>query len=42
VLHGLCIVDLIGVWNWLGTNNAGGKVAITDWRDIALNGWMTT
>ena len=22
-LHGLCIVALSGVWNWLGTNTAG-------------------
>ena len=37
-LHGLCIVALSGVWNWLGTNSAGGKMALADWRDIALNG----
>jgi putative DNA primase/helicase len=36
-LHGLCIVGLIGVWNWIGTNSAGGKVALADWRDVALN-----
>jgi hypothetical protein len=26
------------VWSWLGKNPEGGKVAIPDWRDIALNG----
>lgn len=36
-LHGLCIVALSGTWNWLCTNTAGGKVALPDWRDIALN-----
>jgi hypothetical protein len=35
---GLCIVALTGVWNWRTTNNAGGKVAVADWQDIALNG----
>ncbi|WP_373234862.1 DUF3854 domain-containing protein [Mycobacterium marinum] len=38
VLHGLCIVGLVGVWNWLHTNSAGGKMALPEWRDIALNG----
>ena len=37
-INGLCIVGLIGVWNWVGTNSAGGKMALADWRDIALNG----
>jgi hypothetical protein len=37
-LHGLCIVALTGVWNWMHTNNAGGKVVIAEWRDVALNG----
>lgn len=37
-LHGLCIIGLIGVWNWLTTSTAGGKVALPEWRDIALNG----
>ena len=36
-LHGLCIVALSGVWNWRGTNGAGGKMALPDWHDIALN-----
>ncbi len=35
--YGLCIVALPGVWSWMGTNTAGGKVALPDWRDIALN-----
>jgi predicted transcriptional regulator len=37
-LHGLCIVALSGVWNWLHTNTAGGKMALPEWRDVALNG----
>lgn len=24
-LHGLCIVGLVGVWGWLGTNSAGAS-----------------
>jgi hypothetical protein len=35
---GLCCVALTGVWNWRGTNANGGKVALPDWLDIALNG----
>ena len=37
-LHGLCSVGLVGVYGWLGTNTAGGKMALPEWRDIALNG----
>ncbi len=37
-LAGLCIIDLPGVWSWLGKNVHGGKTALPDWRDIALNG----
>jgi hypothetical protein len=37
-LHGLAIVALLGVSSWRGTNDAGGKVAVADWKDIALNG----
>lgn len=36
-LHGLCIVGLIGVWNWRGRNSSGGTTALPDWQDIALN-----
>jgi hypothetical protein len=36
--HGLCCVALSGVWNWRGTNGLGGKVALPDWNDVALNG----
>lgn len=36
--YGLCIVALSGVWNWRGTNDMGGKTAIADWNEIALNG----
>ena len=34
---GLCIVALPGVWSWRGTNAKGGKTAVADWHDIALN-----
>jgi hypothetical protein len=37
-INGLCIVALVGVWNWRGSNLAGGKVALPDWHDVALNG----
>lgn len=36
-IHGLCIVALSGVWNWLTTSSAGGKMALPEWRDVALN-----
>jgi hypothetical protein len=38
VSAGLCCIALLGVWNWRGTNELGGKVALTDWESIALNG----
>ena len=37
-LHGLCIVALPGVWSWRGKNRFGGKTAVADWNDIALDG----
>ena len=36
--RGLCAVALIGVWNWRGTNGAGGKTALPEWENVALNG----
>ncbi len=37
--HGIrCIVGLQGVYGWRGTNAQGGKTALSDWEDIALNG----
>ena len=38
VSKGLCCIDLLGVWNWRGTNDWGGKTALPDWEHIALNG----
>ncbi len=38
VSRGLCCIALLGVWNWRGTNGAGGKTALPDWEGIALNG----
>lgn len=37
VSKGLCCIALLGVWNWRGTNENGGKVALPDWESIALN-----
>jgi hypothetical protein len=36
--RGLACVALPGVWSWRGSNGHGGKTAIPDWHDIALNG----
>jgi len=36
--HGLCCVALPGVWSWRGKNDVGGKTAVADFHDIALNG----
>jgi hypothetical protein len=38
VSRGLCAVMLLGVWNWRGTNEHGGKAALPEWELIALNG----
>jgi len=37
----LFVVSLLGVWNWLGTNDDGGKVALAEFDQIALNGRPT-
>lgn len=39
--RGLCAVALLGVWNFRGTNDHGGKMLIADWDNIALNGRRT-
>jgi hypothetical protein len=36
-LQGLCTVALPGVWSWRGRNASGGKTAVADFNDIALN-----
>jgi hypothetical protein len=41
ISHGLVCVALLGVWNWRGTNEDGGKAALADWESIALNGRRT-
>jgi hypothetical protein len=33
---GLCCVALLGVWNYRGTNEAGGSTALADWESVAL------
>jgi hypothetical protein len=38
VSAGLCCIALLGVDGWRGTNDAGGKTALPDWADVALNG----
>jgi Domain of unknown function (DUF3854) len=35
---GLCCIALLGVWNWRGTNEQGGKTVLADFESIALNG----
>jgi hypothetical protein len=35
--HDRCAIGLIGVWNWRGSNDAGGKVALADFESVALN-----
>ena len=37
VSRDLCCVNLLGVWNWRGTNDHGGKTALADWEMVALN-----
>jgi hypothetical protein len=34
---GLCCIAIAGVWNWRGSNDNGGTVALPDWEHIALN-----
>lgn len=34
----LCCIALLGVWNWRGTNEQGGKTTLADWEQIALKG----
>jgi hypothetical protein len=38
VSHDCVALALIGVWNFRGTNQHGGKSALPDWEAIALNG----
>lgn len=33
-----CTIGLQGVYGWRGTNADGGKTALSDWEQIALNG----
>lgn len=35
---GIACVSISGVWGWRGKNETGGKVAIADFDDMALNG----
>ncbi len=36
VSQGLCTIALLGVWNWRGANEQGGKVALADWEYVHL------
>jgi hypothetical protein len=38
VSAGLRCIGVPGVWGWRGTTEAGGKLALPDWEQIALNG----
>jgi predicted P-loop ATPase len=35
--RGATVIGLQGVWCWRGKNAKGGKMALPDWHDIALN-----
>ena len=35
--RGACVVSLLGVTCWRGTNEHGGKTTLEDWPDVALN-----
>jgi uncharacterized protein DUF3854 len=35
---GLVCIALLGVWNWRGSNAAGGKTVLPDWESVALKG----
>jgi hypothetical protein len=37
VSRDLCAICLLGVWNWRGTNEHGGKVALPEWEMIAYD-----
>ena len=36
--QGLCCIDVLGVWNWRGTNERGGSTVLADWESIHLKG----
>lgn len=36
--RGACVVDFIGVWNWRGANEHGGKTTLAEFEDVAFNG----
>lgn len=36
--RGLCAVTLLGVWNWRGKNQHGGKTVLPAWEYVALEG----
>jgi hypothetical protein len=38
VSAGCCAIALLGVWNWRGTNEWGGKTVLPDWDEIAIKG----
>lgn len=38
VSRDLCCGAVIGLWNWRGTNEKGGRTALPDFESIALNG----
>ena len=35
---GACVLGLLGVWNFRGTNDNGGATILPDWQHVALNG----
>jgi hypothetical protein len=39
--QGVCAIALLGVWNFRGTNDHGGRTILADWEYVALNGRRT-
>lgn len=37
VSQGVDAVALLGVWSWRGSNGSGGRTALPDWEQVALN-----
>lgn len=38
ISQGLCCIAVLGVWNWRGKNEHGGRAALADWESVALQG----
>lgn len=36
--RGVCVIAVLGVWNWRGTNALGGSTELADWEKVAIKG----